>query len=80
MGTSFWINRFLTVLLGAFVIISAAQTLRGHDCLYSLTQGAIWGIIVATVFTASRFFQSRRGQHCEICKDTPEIQQRQSQS
>ena len=74
MGTTFWFKRFLTVLVGAFVIIGAAQMLKGRDLPYSATQAAIWGTIAATVFTAARVFQSRRGQHCAICKDTPEMQ------
>ena len=75
MGTGFWIKRFLTVLAGAFAIICAAQLLRGHGLAYSATQGAIWSVISATVFTVARFFQARRGQHCAICNDTPEMRQ-----
>ncbi|THD08302.1 hypothetical protein [Rhodanobacter lindaniclasticus] len=74
MGTTFWIKRFLTVLVGAFVIIGTVQMLKGHDLLYSVTQAAIWGVITATVFAVGRIYQSRRGQHCAICKDTPEMQ------
>lgn len=74
MGIRFWIKRFLTVLVGAFVIICAAQFLRGHDFRYAAVQAAVWGIITASVFTVARVFQSRRGQHCAICKDTPEMQ------
>jgi hypothetical protein len=36
-------------------------------------QGTIWGAISATVFTVSRFVQSRQGRHCAICNDTPEM-------
>ena len=75
MGTTFWIKRFLTVLVGAFVIIGAAQMLKGHGLSYSVSQAAIWGTITATVFTVARLYQSRKGQHCAICKDTPEMQQ-----
>lgn len=75
MGTAFWIKRFLIVLVGAFVVIGAAQMLKGHDLPYSVTQGAIWGVITATVFIVARLFQSRRGQHCAVCKDTPEMRQ-----
>ena len=75
MGKAFWIKRFLAVLIGAFVVISAAQMLKGHDWQYSAMQGAIWGVITATVFTVARIFQSRRGQHCAICEDTPEMRQ-----
>lgn len=74
MGTAFWIKRFLVVLAGAFAVIGAAQLLRGHDLAYSLSQAAIWSVITATVFTVARLYQSRRGQHCAICKDTPEMQ------
>jgi hypothetical protein len=75
VGTGFWIKRFLTVLAGAFVVIGAAQMIKGHDVPYAATQAAIWSVITAIVFTAGRLYQSRRGQHCAICKDTPEMQQ-----
>ena len=75
MGSAFWIKRFLTVLVGAFAVTGLAQLLQGHAWSDSAGQGAIWGSIAAAVFTTSRFFQSRRGQHCAVCKDTPEMQQ-----
>lgn len=73
MGTAFWVKRFLTVLAGAFAIICAAQLARGHDVGYSATQGVIWGLISASVFTIARFRQARKGQHCALCRDTPEM-------
>ncbi|HJT79640.1 MAG TPA: hypothetical protein VJ719_00465 [Chthoniobacterales bacterium] len=73
MGIKFWIKRFVTVLVGAFVIICAVQVAKGHDFRYAARHAALWGFITAGVFTAARLFQSRRGQHCAICKDTPEI-------
>ena len=75
MGTHFWIKRFLVVLAGAFVVIAAAQLLKGHSVSYSAAQAGIWGVVSALVFTVARFFQARRGQHCAICKDTPEMRQ-----
>ena len=75
VSTAFWIRRFFTVLAGAFVVICAAQMLRGHDLVYSAVQGVIWATISATVFTGARFFQARQGRHCAICRDTPEMQQ-----
>lgn len=74
MGITFWIKRFFTVLVGAFVIIGAAQMIKGHDLSYSMAQAAIWSVITAIVFTVGRLYQSRRGQHCAICRDTPEMQ------
>jgi hypothetical protein len=73
MGLKFWVKRFLVVLCGAFVIICGAQMLKGNDLVYSVTQGGIWALITASVFTTARIYQSRRGQHCAICKDTPEL-------
>jgi hypothetical protein len=75
MGSAFWIRRGLTVLVAAFVVICVAQLLKGHSWSYAAGQGAAWGVISAAVFTTARFFQARRGQHCAVCKDTPETQQ-----
>lgn len=75
MGTAFWIKRFLVVLMGAFVIICMAQVLRGHDWAYSATQGAIWGVLGAAVFTVARYRQAKKGQHCALCRDTPEMRE-----
>lgn len=75
MGAAFWIRRFFTVLVLASVIIAAAQWAKGHTVEYAVTQGAIWGSLTAAVFTVARIFQSRRKQHCAICKDTPEMAQ-----
>lgn len=77
MGTAFWIKRFLVVLMGAFVIICMAQVLRGHDWVYSATQGAIWGVLGAAVFTVARYRQAKKGQHCALCRDTPEMREGQ---
>lgn len=72
MGMVFWIKRFFLVMSGAFVVISAAQWLKGHSLEYALTQGAIWGAIAAGIFVSARIYQSRRGVHCALCRDTPE--------
>lgn len=75
LSIGFWIKRFLAVLAGAFAIICVAQLLKGHDVAYAATQAAIWSIVSGLVFTVARFFQSRRGQHCVVCKDTLEMRQ-----
>jgi uncharacterized membrane protein YvlD (DUF360 family) len=75
MSIGFWIKRFFTVLVAAFVVIFAAQVIKSHDFRYAGTQAVIWAVITATVFTIGRVIQSRRGQHCAICKDTPEMQE-----
>ena len=73
MGAAFWIRLFILVWTAAFVLIAGAQTLKGHDLPYALTQGLLWATISAGIFTGGRLYQSRRGQHCAICQDTPEM-------
>jgi len=75
MGPAFWMKRFLVVLAGAFVMICVAQVLRGRSLGYSAAQGAIWGTIGATIFTVARVRQARKGQHCALCRDTPEMRE-----
>ena len=74
MGTAFWIRRFLFVFVLAACVIAGVQFLKGRDLNYSLTQGLLWGAISATVFTGARIYQSSKGVHCAICRDTPEMQ------
>ena len=76
MSPTFWIRRFLLVFALALVIIAGAQMLKGHALRYSLTQGLLWAAIASTIFTGARIFQSRRGQHCAICRDTRETSAR----
>lgn len=77
MGTAFWIRRFLQVLAIAFAVIAASHLARGRGVEYATIQGAIWSVISAVVFTVGRYFQARRGQHCAICRDTPEMREPQ---
>ncbi|OGT55861.1 MAG: hypothetical protein A3E01_14855 [Gammaproteobacteria bacterium RIFCSPHIGHO2_12_FULL_63_22] len=72
MGIHFWIRRFLLVAGIGFLVITGAQLLRGRSIGYAIAQGVFWSVVAATIFTVSRFFQSRRGQHCAICNDIPE--------
>lgn len=78
MSKKFWVKRFLTVLVAAFVIIMGAQMLKGHSVVYSATQAAIWSALSALVSIVAGFVQVRRGQHCAICEDTPAMQKNRS--
>jgi hypothetical protein len=73
LGAAFWVRRFILVWTAAFVLIAGAQALKGHDPAYALTQGLLWATISAGIFVVARLYQSRRGQHCAICRDTPEM-------
>jgi len=74
MGTPFWIRRFLVVFVGAFLVICAAQFLRHRNLSYAVEEGLVCAGITAAIFTAARIYQSSQGQHCAICKDSPEMQ------
>lgn len=76
MGHKFWIRRFLVIFVGAFAIITGVQYLKHRDSRYAIEQGLLWAGITAIVFVAARVYQSRKGQQCAICQDTPEIQRR----
>lgn len=73
MGTTFWIRRFFLVFAAAFVVIAGAALMKGHALEDAVMQGLLWGAASAALFTGSRIWQSRRGIHCAICKDTPEM-------
>lgn len=73
MSAAFWLRRFLTVFALAFLVIATAQLLKGHTLVYAGTQAALWSLIATSVFTISRIYQSRRKQHCALCRDTPEM-------
>lgn len=73
MSLRFWIKRYFVVLALAFAVIGAAQLFKGHGLEYAVTQGALWGALTALVFIVARYFQARRGQHCALCRDTPEM-------
>lgn len=74
MGTCFWTRRFVVVFLGALVVIGAGQLLQGRTLDHALSHGGLWAFVAATVFTAVRLYQARRGRHCAICRDTAEMQ------
>jgi hypothetical protein len=71
MGTTFWIRRYVLVLVGTFVVIAGAQVLRGRALEASIIHGLIWSVVSASIFVGARIYQSRKGQHCAICNDIP---------
>jgi hypothetical protein len=72
VGIAFWLRRYLRVFSLAFVIIAAAQLLRGRAIEYALQHALLWAALAAGVFLATRLYRSRRGEHCALCRDTPE--------
>ena len=74
MGIGFWIRRFVAVFFGALVVIGAGQLLQGRSPANALSHGLVWTAVAATVFTAAPLHQARKGRHCALCRDTPEMQ------
>ncbi len=72
MSIAFWIKRFLFVTVIAFAILTPVQLLKGHELLEAVSFGLCWGVIASAIYTGTRIYRSRKGQHCAMCNDTPE--------
>lgn len=70
MGSVFWIKRFLLVALVVFAVLTAVELLKGHDRVQAVLFGLGWGVLASALFTVTRIYRSRKGQHCAICNDT----------
>jgi hypothetical protein len=75
MSRAFWIKRFLVVAFVAIAILTAVELLKGHALVQALSFALGWGLLASAVFTATRIYRSRKGQHCAICNDIPEPNQ-----
>lgn len=73
MKPTFWIKRFFVVLIVAFSLLLVVGLLKKRSLENTMVESAIWAGATAVVFVTARFFQSRRGQHCAMCRDTPEM-------
>lgn len=72
MGTRFWAVRTLQVLALCFGILLAVSFAKGRAPRAALEFSAFWAAVTTAVFIPARWFQARRGQHCALCRDTPE--------
>jgi hypothetical protein len=75
MPLSFWIKRFMTVFLGAFAVLLVVGILKGRALATAAPESALWAGIAATIFLSTRIYRSRKGQHCELCRDTPQTRE-----
>ena len=71
MPLSFWIRRTVTVFALVAGVLFAVRMLRGDAAVDAVTYSALWAALTTTVFISARVVQSRRGQHCAVCQDTP---------
>ena len=65
----------MTVFLGVFAVLLVIGLLKGRALAAAALQSALWAGITTTIFIATRIYRSRRGQHCELCRDTPQMRQ-----
>ena len=74
MGTAFWMRRFLLVFLAPHALLLAlncykvaASTTRSHMACSGRQFRPAFLLV-------QRIYQSSKGVHCAICRDTPEMQ------
>jgi hypothetical protein len=72
VGYPFWIKRFFVATAAIFAALTAVELLKGHAPEAALTFALTWSVISGAIFTGARIYQSRRGRHCAMCRDTPE--------
>ena len=53
MNLRHWLLMYATSFAVAFLVIALAQSAKGHDGRYALTQGLLWGAISAAIFVAA---------------------------
>ena len=75
MDRAFWIKRFLFVAFVVFAVLTTVELLKGHELFQALSFALGWGVLASIVFTATRIYRSRKGQHCAVCNDIPEPKQ-----
>jgi uncharacterized membrane protein YhiD involved in acid resistance len=75
MKPIFWIKRFVVVFIGAFIILLIVGLMKERSLERATAESAVWAGVTAAVFVTARIYQSRKGQHCELCRDTPEMAQ-----
>lgn len=71
MGTTFWIRRALTVFALAAAVLFVVSLLKGRGVADAVAYSATWAALSTAVFVTGRLYQSRRGQACALCQDTP---------
>ena len=71
MGSAFWIRRTATVFALVALVLFVVGVLKGQAASASAAYSAVWASVSTAVFIGARLYQSRRGQHCALCQDTP---------
>jgi hypothetical protein len=72
MGSAFWTKRFLVATVIASAILTVSELLKGRELVAAVSFGLGWGVVSSAIYTGTRIYRSRKGQHCAVCNDTPE--------
>ena len=62
-----WARLYATMFAIAFVVIAAAQALKGHATAYALTQGLVWGALSSLVYVLAAVYRWRKAIRCAAC-------------
>ncbi|HEU5079861.1 MAG TPA: hypothetical protein VFT72_11665 [Opitutaceae bacterium] len=66
MRFKFWLKRTFSVLVGAFIILSAVYYVRRHDAASAMREAAIWAALTALVYGASAGYHIARHRQCGL--------------
>ena len=61
----------MTVFAIIASVLFVIGLLKGRGLLESAEFTAVWATASTAVFVVGRLYQSRRGQHCDLCQDIP---------
>lgn len=72
MGITFWVRRTIAVFVIIGAVLFAVSLLKGREAEAALVFAASWSAVSTAIFITTRLIRSRRGEHCELCQDTPQ--------
>lgn len=72
MENTFWVRRTITVFFTIGAALFAVSLLKGRGTEAALIFAASWSAVSTAIFITTRVVRSRRGEHCELCQDTPQ--------
>lgn len=66
MSTSHWIKRFTVAFLVGVAVLFAAELLKGRAVIQAAEHAAVWGLVVAGIFTGVGYLRYRRNPACMV--------------
>lgn len=66
MPWTFWLRRFAGAFLGALVVLTLVELLKGNDLTTALQFAGTWALIFAGIFVAVGYIRYRRNPSCML--------------